>query len=84
MPFQQFDNLLLLNLLVYLYLKTHKNDVQYYQDDYFNYEISELNVNYRYHDCGVDSYVFAKIGFKDRVIASITKICSFLAKSFIS
>ncbi|WP_249026376.1 hypothetical protein [Thomasclavelia cocleata] len=38
-----------------------------YLDDYFNYEISELNVNYRYHDCGVDSYVFAKIGFKDQV-----------------
>ncbi|MFQ8706406.1 MAG: Gfo/Idh/MocA family protein [Thomasclavelia sp.] len=38
-----------------------------YLDDYFNFEISGLNVTSKYHDCGVDSYVFAEIEFKDQV-----------------
>ena len=38
-----------------------------YLDDYFGSKISNLDVNYKYHDCGVDSYIFAKIEFEGRV-----------------
>lgn len=38
-----------------------------YLDDYFDSKISGLDVTYKYHDCGVDSYVFAQVEFEDQI-----------------
>lgn len=38
-----------------------------YLDDFFQDGITDLTVDYKYHECGVDSYVLAKVEFNDQV-----------------
>lgn len=38
-----------------------------YLDDFFKMEISDLTVKYKYHECGVDSYVNARIEFNNQI-----------------
>lgn len=38
-----------------------------YLDDFFNNELSDLSLECRYHECGVDSYVNAKILFGEKI-----------------
>lgn len=38
-----------------------------YLDDFFSNELSDLSLECRYHECGVDSYVNAKIVFGEKI-----------------
>lgn len=38
-----------------------------YLDDFFKADISDLTVECKYHECGVDSYVKARIEFNDQI-----------------